>query len=149
MKIFHLNTSLAQVVRPLPLMYSPKENTMLVCRVRLIWSPVGISWGLMRVLQSIDACFQQLLNILNSWRKILKFYHLSPSISTPHSSQSILAREVMLKGLPMIFVFSGNLSSGSSRHHTSQSAIAVLPLNSPVRYNIRLTFDTFGCFYIS
>ena len=36
--------------------------------------------------------------------EILKIYHLSPSISTPHSSQSILAREVMLKGLPMIFV---------------------------------------------
>ena len=123
---------------------------MLVCRVRLIWSPVGISRGLMRVLSSVDASLEQLLNILFSLQKIFKIYLLSPSISTPRSSQSILARGVMLKGLPMIFVFNGNLSSGSSRHHTSQSAIAVLPLNSPVRSNPNSLFMCryIGCFYI-
>ena len=86
-------------------MCSPEKNTMLVCRVRLIWSPVGKRRGLMRVLSSVDASFEQLLNILFSLQKIFKIYLLSPSISTPHSSQSILAGEVMLKGLPMIFVF--------------------------------------------
>ena len=61
-----------KVVSPLALMSPPKEGTMLICRVRLVWPPVCVAWRFVRVLWG--KCF--IFSIL-FYNTILQYYSTS------------------------------------------------------------------------